>query len=50
MSLYVGDRLVCRCTHDDHLHGMTYISDVVLIQTILLMMSTGVLEICTELE
>jgi len=24
MSLYVGDRQVCRCTLDGHLHRMTY--------------------------
>jgi len=24
MSLYVGDRLVCTCTLDDHLHRETY--------------------------
>jgi len=24
MSLYVGDRLVCRCTLDSHLHRVTY--------------------------
>jgi len=46
MSLYVGDRLVCRCTLDGHLH----ISDVVLIQLILLMMNTRLLETCRELE
>jgi len=53
---YVGDRLVCRfgcsiqtCTLDVHLHSW-HIPDVILIQLILLMMSTGVLETCRELE
>jgi len=53
MSLYVGDRLVCRfgwnCTLDGHLHCW-HIPGVVLIHSILLMMSTGVLETCGELE
>jgi hypothetical protein len=56
MSLYVGDRLVCRfgwnsiqtCTLDSHLHTVTYTR--YRIDTILLMMSTGVLETCRELE
>ena len=49
---YVGDRQVCRlkiCTLDGHLHSW-HIPDFVLIQLILLMMSTGVLETCRELE
>jgi len=59
MSLYVGDRQVCMfgwnwcsirtCTLDGHLHSW-HITDVILIQLILLMMSTGVLETCRELE
>jgi len=58
MSLYVGDRLVCRfgwncssiqtCTLDGHLHGVTYTKYH--INTILLMISTGVLETSRELE
>ena len=24
MSLYIDDRLVCRCTQDGHLHRVTY--------------------------
>jgi len=52
MSLYVGDRLVCRfgwncssiqtCTLD----GYQHIPNIVLIRLILLTMSTGVLETC----
>jgi len=44
---YVGDRQVC--TLDGHLHSC-HIAEVALIQLILLMMSTGMLETCRELE
>jgi len=47
MSLYVGDRLVC--IPDGHLHRVT-IPHVVLIQLILLIMSTWVLETCREFK
>jgi len=59
MSLYVGDRLVCRfgwnCFPSKPAHlTVTYIEkhipDVILIQLTLLMMSTGVLETRRELE
>jgi hypothetical protein len=60
MSLYVGDRLVCRfgwnrssfiqtCTLDGHLHSW-HRPDIALIQLILLTMSTGVFVTCRELE
>jgi len=39
MSLYVADRLVCRL-------GRNRVLDAILIQLILLMMSTWVLETC----
>jgi len=42
ISLCVGSRLVCS--------SETYIPDDVLIQLILLMMSTGLLETCTEVK
>jgi len=56
MSLYVGDRLIRRFGWPSKLayQKVTYIErhipDVVLIQLILLMMSTRVLETCRELE
>jgi len=52
MQLCVGDRLVCRsstCTPNGHCHRVAY-TNVVLIQLILLMMSTGLLETCRELK
>jgi len=56
MSLYVGDNLVCKfgwnstqtCIPDGHLHRVTYTRCH--IDTILLMMSTRVLETCRDLE
>jgi len=52
MSLYVGDRVVCR--FKPVYHTVTYIElhipEVVLIQLTLLMMSTWLLETCGELE
>jgi hypothetical protein len=56
MLLYVGDSQVCRfeCNCKPAHRTVTYIQwhipDVVLIQLVLLMMSTGVLETCGELE
>ena len=38
------------CIPDGHLHGVIYILDDVLIQFILLMMSTGLLETCREVK
>jgi hypothetical protein len=58
VSLCVGDRRVCRfgwnssiqtCTLDGHLYSW-HIPDIVLVKSILLMMSTGVLETCRNLE
>jgi len=47
MSLCVGDRIVCRRpAHDTVTDTQWHIPDVVLIQLILLMMSTGLLETC----
>jgi hypothetical protein len=46
-------RFVCRsetCTRNGHLHRVTCIPDVVLIQLILLMMRMGLLETCRELK
>jgi len=51
---HVGDRLVCRFPSKPAHQTVTYIEchipDIVFIQFILLMISTVVLEICTELE
>jgi len=55
MSLYVGDRLVCRfgwnavpskLAHQTVIYIEWHTPDVTLIQVILLMMSTDVLETC----
>ena len=56
-TTYAGDRQVCRsgwssiqtCTLDGHLKSW-HIPDVILIQLILLIMNTRVLETCIELE
>jgi hypothetical protein len=51
MSLCVGDCLVCRSgTPGCHLYRVIHIPHDVLIQLILLMMSTGLLETCREVK
>jgi len=46
MSLYVGDRQVCTPAHVTVTYIPWHIPDVILIQLILLMMSTWMLETC----